>query len=345
MSDISILIATHNRSTVLQELLVELSHQDVQATSVEILVIHNGDSSNAKVSRPIDMAANVEFRELWVPKAGKSSALNTGLEEARGELIIFLDDDVSVSSDWLQQIVNGYRAYPREVIYCGPVIPELPQTVRSWMSTLSSKAAALGFPGPISFFLFAEFQIDAPEGPLPLTVLPSGTCFAVRASAIGDVRFRTDLGPSADNGWLMGEDTAFLRELRERWCVLSDFGGLIYLPKAIVRHRIQENKTGHDILMERFFNAGRSAVVLWAGDRIVHLNMRPVLLRSIPLETNDLRFIAGGELNYYMGQFAGFLKCNDTSRVSYFRNLLSKMRVEENKDLLSRSALKYLESV
>ena len=41
------------------------------------------------------------FRYLFEPQPGKSYALNSGIREARGTVLAFIDDDVTVEPSWL----------------------------------------------------------------------------------------------------------------------------------------------------------------------------------------------------------------------------------------------------
>jgi hypothetical protein len=59
--------------------------------------------------------------------------------------------------------------------------------------------------------------------------VPYGGNVCVRRQAIGDLRFRTDLGPSCDNGGLGYEDTVFMQELRRRHAAFVPGGGLVFI--------------------------------------------------------------------------------------------------------------------
>jgi GT2 family glycosyltransferase len=80
-------------------------------------------------------------REAWRAKgreetnlAGKSHALNTGIREARGKIIAFVDDDVHPASDWLEVIWREFSADPNLEVVSGRVEllnpADLPITIR-----------------------------------------------------------------------------------------------------------------------------------------------------------------------------------------------------------------------
>ena len=49
------------------------------------------------------------FRYLFESQPGKSHALNSGIEAARGQLLAFMDDDVIVEPMWLQNLTTRFH--------------------------------------------------------------------------------------------------------------------------------------------------------------------------------------------------------------------------------------------
>ena len=49
------------------------------------------------------------FRHLLEREQGKSYALNTGVREARGEILAFMDDDVIVEPTWLRNLTRALQ--------------------------------------------------------------------------------------------------------------------------------------------------------------------------------------------------------------------------------------------
>ena len=47
------------------------------------------------------------FRYLFEPLQGKSHALNAGIREARGDIVAFTDDDVTVKPTWLENLTSA----------------------------------------------------------------------------------------------------------------------------------------------------------------------------------------------------------------------------------------------
>jgi glycosyltransferase involved in cell wall biosynthesis len=85
---LSVVIPTYNRAPVLERCLEALQAQDPSAD--EVVVVDDGSD---------DDTPQVLARHPWVgavrrPNGGRAAAKNTGVEAARGDVVLFLDDDV-----------------------------------------------------------------------------------------------------------------------------------------------------------------------------------------------------------------------------------------------------------
>jgi GT2 family glycosyltransferase len=79
----------------------------------EIMVVDNGSTDRTReIVEEFAKRARVPTRYLVETRRGKSRALNTGIAVAEGEWILFTDDDVRVSADWLQRVVEEYARNP-----------------------------------------------------------------------------------------------------------------------------------------------------------------------------------------------------------------------------------------
>jgi glycosyltransferase involved in cell wall biosynthesis len=88
MPRVSVIIPTYNRPALLRETLKSVSKQTF--ADFEIIVVDDGST----VPGVEDVCAEfLECRYFRQENMGRSSARNRGIEEARGELIAFVDDD------------------------------------------------------------------------------------------------------------------------------------------------------------------------------------------------------------------------------------------------------------
>ena len=96
--DISVVIATFNQAERLRLVLRGLQEQILSPNRFEVLVIDDGCTDNTVAiaeSRQMDNLRVISLRE----NMGRNAARNRGIEEARGELVVFLDGDALPAPD------------------------------------------------------------------------------------------------------------------------------------------------------------------------------------------------------------------------------------------------------
>jgi glycosyltransferase involved in cell wall biosynthesis len=106
---ISVVICTQNRAAALRETLASLAKVRMQhAWKAELLVVDNASTDNtAAVVREAKLP-NLEVTYYFEPRKGKSNALNAALARTRGELILFTDDDVTISESWIEEMILAF---------------------------------------------------------------------------------------------------------------------------------------------------------------------------------------------------------------------------------------------
>ncbi|MGA8567088.1 MAG: glycosyltransferase [Candidatus Binataceae bacterium] len=103
-SGVSVVICTYNGAARLQQTLARLSAQEDTASILwEVLVIDNASTDDtAEVARrcwPADAPA--PLRIVREPRLGTANARRRGLNEARYEIVSFVDDDNWLAPNWL----------------------------------------------------------------------------------------------------------------------------------------------------------------------------------------------------------------------------------------------------
>lgn len=124
VSAITVLICTYNRAWLLRETLAAMQAMvPPSACAVEIIVVDNNSTDDtALVIAESACGGRFPVVSLQERQQGKSFALNLGLSHARGDVLALTDDDVVPSSEWLQRIVEDFRA--RDVTFVsGKVLP------------------------------------------------------------------------------------------------------------------------------------------------------------------------------------------------------------------------------
>lgn len=123
---VSIILCTTGQRPMLMQCLERLTTQARQYHDCEIIVVLNGPQ-NATFTEEV---SKFPVRLLNEPRRGVSFARNHAVPRAKGEILIFVDDDILIGPRWLEEILKGFQD-PQ--IYCvtGRVIPAGPITFTS----------------------------------------------------------------------------------------------------------------------------------------------------------------------------------------------------------------------
>src|ERR1700730_15808052 len=110
--DITVVLCTYNRSKSLASALSSAAALVLpESVEWEILVVDNNSNDGTReVVADFCSKYPSRFRYLFEPQQGKSRALNTGIREARGSILAFMDDDVTVESKWLQNLTSNLNS-------------------------------------------------------------------------------------------------------------------------------------------------------------------------------------------------------------------------------------------
>lgn len=109
---VSVIIPAYNKAETLREILVPLLEQERLDQPYEVLVVDNGSTDG---TLPALNTLQVRYPHLHVltePRKGAGAARNRGILAARGDLLIFLDDDVLVQRDHIAQHLALHAAQP-----------------------------------------------------------------------------------------------------------------------------------------------------------------------------------------------------------------------------------------
>jgi glycosyltransferase involved in cell wall biosynthesis len=95
--ELSVVIPTHNRREFLRGCLDSFEQQSAPAGTFEVVVVIDG-STDGTAEMLSDFAPSFELSVMTQPRAGASAARNAGAGGARGRVLLFVDDDMTVSS-------------------------------------------------------------------------------------------------------------------------------------------------------------------------------------------------------------------------------------------------------
>jgi len=132
--EVSIVIPTYNRSALLRSTVDSVLNQDTQ-TTFEVILIDNNSSDDTK-----DVVASLietypgKVRYVVERKQGNAHARNRGIEEARGAIVAFVDDDVTVDKNWLTSLKTILDARSDLSFVGGKVLPQWNGPPPSWLT-------------------------------------------------------------------------------------------------------------------------------------------------------------------------------------------------------------------
>src|ERR1700722_15182927 len=144
---ISVILCTYNRCQLLAKALESVTASVLPpAVEWEVLVVDNNSHDETRsVVQDFSDRHPGRIRYLVELRQGKSYALNTGIGEALGEVLAFMDDDVTVELTWLRNLTGALEN--REWAGAGGrIVLQWPPVVPSWLS-LEGPYARHVFPG------------------------------------------------------------------------------------------------------------------------------------------------------------------------------------------------------
>ena len=260
---ISVIVCTYNRSQSLGKTLASLSQLSAPSgTSSELIVVDNNSTDDtAELVKAFAAASRFSVQYVFEIKQGLSHARNAGISAARGDLLAFTDDDVTIDSRWLCELHGIFDQFGCMGVG-GRIVPVWTGQRPSWLELVFSHPlrSDIRLCGPLVSF-------DHGQEPCELHVLPFGANMAFKKAAFEKHgRFRTDLGRGSS--LMLGEDSEFGARL------LRAGDKLVYAPGAVVYHPVPETRLRRAYFQSHYFNSGRYMVrvnglpenaILWFG--------------------------------------------------------------------------------
>lgn len=128
---VSLILCTRDRPADLERTLASIAQAGPPADlACELLLVDNGSGGATAVAQRI--ALPFELRVLRESAPGKSRALNTALAHARGQVLLFTDDDVRVPRDWIARMAAPILEGRADAVAGGVVLATFAR--RDWMA-------------------------------------------------------------------------------------------------------------------------------------------------------------------------------------------------------------------
>lgn len=244
----SVVVPTYNGADELPATLQSLA-AITTASEWELIIV---DNNSTDATRDIILAAAATFptslRYLFEPEQGRSAALNTGIHEARGDIIATTDDDIRVAPDWLDQAAAALDRLECHYVG-GKVLPEWKGPQPAWIPNHGGRQWAV--------IALLDFGPD----PIPYFTLPH------RVPLGGNMAFRREAFERAgpwSNRVGRKKDTLLGQEARE-WALRAKAAGLTgyYVPGMVVRHVVHRDRLNKRYFRRWYYWNGRSRALMY----------------------------------------------------------------------------------
>lgn len=113
MVKVSVIIPTYNKGGRLALTLKSFCFQKT-SVSYEILLVDGGEEPNEEVNR---FLSKIPLRIVLVKNRGRSANRNAGIKEAKGELLIFCDDDLIVEPEYIEAHWQAHQSKSKLLLH------------------------------------------------------------------------------------------------------------------------------------------------------------------------------------------------------------------------------------
>lgn len=123
--EISIIICTYNRDKYIYQTLRRIAINTFSANKYEIILVNNNstDQTEIECKRFHNDFPDLNFRYYVEKKQGLSFARNRGIEESTGDIILFIDDDAFMETNYLHNLTVNLKSNPEAAAFGGKIIP------------------------------------------------------------------------------------------------------------------------------------------------------------------------------------------------------------------------------
>ena len=237
----SIIVATYDRADFLQNTVASLRIQTYYG-GFEIVVVDNASSEGLReyvVSLERQLGSQVRY--VAEPRTGLHHARHAGAKAARGDVLVYVDDDVIARPHWLGALL---RPYQDERVDCvgGRIMPSWEVEPPNWLSAF-----------PPSYHSLLDYGDQQRELAWPESIY--GCNFSIRKSVLFEVGgFNPDAFGDRRLIWYRGDgETGLVKKVYEAGY------RVVYAPYAVVEHRIPAQRLTIAYMRRRAFDNGISA--------------------------------------------------------------------------------------
>ena len=245
---ISVVIPTRNRADLLAPALASLLKQDLAPSGFEVLVIDNGSTDHTQHVIDQYKVQLTNLSDIYAPDPGLHTGRHAGMKAAKGDILVFADDDIEALPTWLSSIAVAFQDPPVAMVG-GNNYPFFLQTPPDWLNRMWRRPTFRGHKS-ISSLSVIEFT-QPPREMSPYHVW--GCNFAIRKEVLLQAGgFHPDGMPKELIRFRGDGETHVSKHVAE--------SGLkcVFHPGASVYHKVTPERMTHAYFRQRGFNQGVS---------------------------------------------------------------------------------------
>ena len=239
---LSAVICTYNREKYIYNVLRSIAENNFPKDGYEIVLVNNNctDSTETECLRFRNDFPNVAFHCFHEPNQGLSYARNCGIHVAKGDIIVYIDDDATVNKEYLKTYEDFFAKNEHAVAAGGPIVPHYETSEPDWMSHYTR------------MLVTGALDLGVKEKEFPHGSFPGGGNVAYRRKVFDQVGlFNVELGRKGNS--LIGAEE---KDLFDK--MTSKGMKFYYLPTAILYHIIPERKLTEDYFNRVSYGVGQS---------------------------------------------------------------------------------------
>lgn len=119
MVDISVIMLTYNRENYIQRAIESIIYQTYK--NFEYIIVDNGSTDSSGRIAEQYAWKDSRIQVIHIPKSSIGKGRNTGIQNAKGKYITFIDDDDTADADMLEILYDNAVKYDADISFCGSV--------------------------------------------------------------------------------------------------------------------------------------------------------------------------------------------------------------------------------
>ena len=215
---------------------------------LEVVVVVNGLASQTINTTGLpEIFSHPKIRIVLEPVGSLLAGRHRGVVETSGDVVSFLDDDVSVGEKWCDTLVSAFADCDNLVLAGGPAYPHYDGEVPTWVSELFEDDPQGGSFSPFMSLVDLGDKDIIPVDPNMIW----GLNFSIKRSTLLELGgFHPDLLPATEQMFQGDGETGITRKIAAKGLLAGYFSGLA------VNHRIPAARMTREFVKKRAFYEG-----------------------------------------------------------------------------------------